>query len=367
MEEQELIYLVSCAVNNEAPDRERIAGMDMEALYKTASRHMLAAAAAPALKAAGVRDLRFSKALEHSAMKNSIMDMETEAISAELEAAGIWYMPLKGTVLQNLYPIYGMRQMSDHDILFDASRAKDVKDIMEGLGFNTERFASSYNDVYHKKPVCNFEMHTALFGPKQGEKLYIYYKDVQERLLGDGFEKHFKPEDFYLYITAHEYKHFSVSGTGIRSLLDCYVYLKANSGSLDFDYIREQTDALGITDFEQQRRELALKVFGSGDASALSENERKMLEYYLQSGTYGTFENSVKSSIRKEYKRKGKRSKLSYIAKRVFPDLHTLTSAYPFVHNNPLLYPAGVCVRIFRALTKNHRRIKKELDILKKL
>ena len=34
MEEQELIYLVSCAVNNEAPDRERIAGMDMEALYK---------------------------------------------------------------------------------------------------------------------------------------------------------------------------------------------------------------------------------------------------------------------------------------------------------------------------------------------
>lgn len=125
---------------------------------------MLAATVAPALKAAGIQDRRFVKALEHSALKSSTMDMEMVALFAELDAAEIWHMPLKGTVLQHMYPVYGMRQMSDRDILFDAERAEDVKTIMEEMGFSTEHFGTSHHDVYHKEPVSNFEMHSALFG-----------------------------------------------------------------------------------------------------------------------------------------------------------------------------------------------------------
>lgn len=148
METQDLIYLVSCAVNGITPDAERVAGMDLDAIYKLSFRHMLAATVAPSLKAAGVQDERFTKALEHSVLKSSTMDMEMDAVFAALTDAGIWHMPLKGTVLQHLYPIYGMRQMSDHDILFDAKRADDVKSIMEGLGFSTEHFGTSNHDVY---------------------------------------------------------------------------------------------------------------------------------------------------------------------------------------------------------------------------
>ena len=89
METQDLIYLVSCAVNGGKPDSERVAGMDLDALYTLASRHMLAAAVAPALKAAGIQDKRFAKALEHSVLKSSTMDMEMDALFAELDAAGI--------------------------------------------------------------------------------------------------------------------------------------------------------------------------------------------------------------------------------------------------------------------------------------
>ena len=69
-------------------------------------------------------------------------------------------------------------------------------------------------------------MHRALFGPGREEKLYEYYKDDEKRLLGDGYEKHLSPEDFYLYVAAREYKHYSVGGTGLRSLVDTYVYLQ---------------------------------------------------------------------------------------------------------------------------------------------
>lgn len=46
------------------------------------------------------------------------------------------------------------------------------------------------------------------------------------------------PEDFYVYFIAHEYKHFSMSGTGLRSVLDTYVLLMdGKADKLDWGYI----------------------------------------------------------------------------------------------------------------------------------
>ena len=116
MENECLVYLVACAANEIAPDAELVAEMDLEAVYRVAARHMLAATVAPALKAAGVPDERFTRALERSVRSNIIMDAEMRAVFAKLDAAGIWHMPLKGVVVQHLYPAYGMRQMSDRDV-----------------------------------------------------------------------------------------------------------------------------------------------------------------------------------------------------------------------------------------------------------
>ena len=247
MEAEDLIYLVSCAVNGRKPDPGRIAGMDMDALYKQANTHLLTAVVAHALETAGVKEERFVKAKKHSALKNAQMDMEMAEVFAELDAAGIWHMPLKGTILQHMYPVYGMRQMSDHDILFDAKRADDVKSIMEKLGFSVEHFGTSNHDVYHKEPVSNFEMHRELFAPGPEEKLYEYYQDVQSRMIGEGYEKHLSPEDFYIYMIAHEYKHYSAGGTGLRSLVDTYVYLKKEE--LDLKYIATETEKIGTVTF----------------------------------------------------------------------------------------------------------------------
>ena len=43
----------------------------------------------------------------------------------------------------------------------------------------------------------------------------------------------------------HMFKHFEGSGTGIRSLLDQYVYLNRLEDSLDFPYIDKQCEILG--------------------------------------------------------------------------------------------------------------------------
>lgn len=347
METQNLIYLISCAANGVKPDPERVAGMDMDAIYTLASRHMLAATVAPALKAAGIQDKRFAKALEHSALKSSTMDMEMDALFAELDAAGIWHMPLKGIVLQHLYPVYGMRQMSDHDILFDANRAKDVKSIMEGLGFTAEQFGTSNHDVYYKEPVSNFEMHSALFGPSHDEKLYEYYRDVEKRLLGDGYEKHLSPEDFYLYLIAHEYKHYSGDGTGLRSLLDTYVYLQKTA--LNMDYVHAEAEKLGMAEFEAQNRSLAEQLFSGGE---LPEANREMLDYILSSGVYGTLVHRYEKKIAKT-----RRGKIGYALNRFFvpvsrknKDYAAYADRYPLFYKYKILLPLLPFYRTFRAM-----------------
>ncbi len=105
-----------------------------------------------------------------------------------------------------------MRQMSDHDILFDAAHAEEVKAIMEGLGYTSKYFGSSNHDCYYKEPVYNFEMHRALFGRRHEVKLQDYYRNVKDRLIqdaGKNYGYHFSPEDFYIFMVAHEYKHYT--------------------------------------------------------------------------------------------------------------------------------------------------------------
>ncbi len=359
MKTNDLIYLVSCAINEKTPDAKRIADMDLEALYKLASKHYLAAVVATALKAAGVNDEKFAAAFKSSVLKNATMDMEMAALFKELDAAGIWHIPLKGTLLQHLYPIYGMRQMSDHDILFDAGRAEDVKNIFEKLGFQTEHFGSSNHDVYYKLPVSNFEMHRALFGPGQNEKLVTYYRDIEKRLLGDSYEKNLSPEDFYIYITAHEYKHFSGAGTGLRSLLDTYVYLQKEK--LDMDYVTAEAEKMGIAEFEASNRSLAQHLFSGGK---LTESDMEMLEYILSAGVYG------KRTIRVQNRlSKFGHGKIYYVLKRFAEPLDKkswnyqgLKEEFPFFYKHKVLLPFLMVYRVFLRLKEG--KLKAEMKAL---
>ena len=358
----DLIYLVSCAIDESIPDAKRIAGMDMEALYKLASRHHLSAVIAPALKAAGVDNEKFTAAFNSSLLKNATMDMEMAAIFKELDAACIWHLPLKGTLLQHLYPIYGMRQMSDHDILFDAERADDVKNIMEKLGFQTKSFGAGVHDVYYKLPVSNFEMHRSLFGPGQDENPAAYYQDMERRLLGDSYEKHLSPEDFYLYITAHEYKHFSNKGTGLRSLLDIFVYLKCNS--LDMDYVTAEAEKMELTEFEAQNRALAQRLFSG---APLTEADQRMLDYILASGVYGTMTHQVENMLTKH-----RYGKIGYALNRFLvpvsrknPKYAAFEMTYPFFYRHKIFLPLLPFYRTFRAIKAG--RFKTESRALKKV
>lgn len=364
---QDLIYLLSCAVNGTNPDRERAAAMDLTALRKVARRHMLTAITAMALEDAGVRDPAFTQEKGKAIRKNAALDEERAAICEAFEREGIWYMPLKGALLKELYPRFGMRQMSDNDILVDAERREDIRRVMEARGYMTEQYGVSHHDCYLKEPIYNFEMHVGLFGPEHNRRFpqaYPYYENVKARLLPDregGFGYHFSDEDFYIFMLAHDYKHFQNAGTGLRSLLDEYVYLRAKP-ALDWDYIAAETEKLGIAAYEREHRETSIALFSG---AALSPEEAERVEYAASSGTYGTEEQRLQNAVKRNLDDAGGSG--AYLLKRLFLPASVLREAYPTLDRHPWLIPFYSVWRLIHALLFRRGTIKRELRALKKL
>ena len=116
--------------------------------------------------------------------------------------------------------------------------------------------------------------------------------DVKQRLLPDAevpYRFHFTPEDFYVFVLSHAYKHYSSSGTGVRTLADIYIMNQKLGGTLNWEYVDSELQGLGIFSYERESRELAQKLFGSAELPTeanLSEAEQQMLAYYLGASTY---------------------------------------------------------------------------------
>ena len=365
-----VIRLCACAVNGEVPDGEWAKGLDLALLYKAAKHHLLTAIVGYALESTGIHGHAFMQAKAKATRKLGLMDAEMAVLFERLEEAGIWYAPLKGTVLKDYYPAYGLRQMADHDILFDEGYAEEVKSILEDMGFTSEHFGAGNHDCYYKEPVCNFEMHRSLFGKGHETKLQEYYSDVKARLLPDDGSKygyHFSPEDFYIYMIAHEYKHYSAGGTGLRSLLDTYVYLK--KFTLDMDYVAAETEKLGIREFEELNRSLSFHIFADGMAlESLPEKERDMLSFVQKSGTYGTMENSIRNRMKKVTGKQGKVTagmKLKYYFNRLFPRQELLYPWYPLAKYKVFI-PLVWVFRLLRALIVRGKRVIGEIRIVER-
>lgn len=372
----DMIYLASFGINSKCkPDekcleRYRTNEENRKELFRMSAKHFIDALVGTTLKQAGVVLPKYwEERMVKAVRKVLLFDVERKKLCAWMDRERIWYLPLKGIILKEYYPSIGMRQMSDNDILFDADAWERVEKHMLSEGYETESVGNGNHDVYQKAPVYNFEMHRSLYGKGHDERWVEYYSDIKDCLIPDRADDrcygyHMSDEDFYIYITSHAYKHYSGSGTGLRTLLDFYAYLNAKEDSLDFDYIRTACKKLGIDDFEQHNCILCRKVFAPQQTynqdsfeQSLSADELEMLQYYLSSGVYGTFERMVANRMEKQTKADGKKnlSKLNYYRHRVFPGME-LYENYPLLVKHRFLIPAYWFYRIVRMLFSRERR-----------
>jgi hypothetical protein rflaF_17559 len=356
----DMLYLTSCAINGIVPKKNIVKNVDLEKLKKFSDFHCLTSAVCTALSSAGaVLPKYWTDSKAKAIRKVILLDAERKKILKFMEKKGIWYMPLKGVILKELYPSLGMRQMSDNDILFDKRFADDFAEYMLSHDYSLENHKVYTHYSFQKPPVYNYEMHIRLFS--KSSDFYQYYADVRKRLVKDknnAYGYHFTDEDFYVYIMAHGAKHYENAGTGLRTLADCYIYC-LKKPNLNREYIKKELKKLGLLEYENKTRSVAEKIFSKPSVNPdLTKDERIFLEDHMFSGTYGTWRNKIK----KNKEKMGIKNNLQYLIKRLFPDMAFYRDNYPFFYHHKLLLPFIWTFRLLRGI--RNKSVIREIKIV---
>ena len=218
-----------------------------------------------------------------------------------------------------------------------------------------------------------------------GEKVHLHYHkihdtfnekyaDVKQRLIPDAkvpYRFHFTPEDFYVFVIAHAYKHYSRSGTGIRTLADIYIMNQKLGGTMNWEYVDSELRGLSIFSYEHESRELAQKIFGIAELPTkanLSEAEQQMLAYYLGASTYGTIENRILNQMQKLQPDDGAftaRTKRKYLLSRIFPGREWCEAYAPTVYKYPVLLPFFWVWRLIYKGITNRKKVTQEIKTIK--
>ncbi len=376
----DILYLCACALHETAPDGDIVRSLDLAAVYRGASRHGVTALVCMALErsdAFGTLDEtlrgRFTETKNKAIRKIILLDAEKKAICAFFEAEHIRYAPLKGSVLKDLYPRLGMREMADYDILYDESARDRACAFMLDRGY-TRTETRHHHDAFEKPPVLNIELHTKLFNPINSDALVAYYRDPWARFVPDGrggCGYRLSDEDFYVYMTAHAYKHYTSMGTGLRSLTDAYVFDTRRGGAIDRARVDRELAALGIADYERDTLALAGKLLAAPvrvRREELTDSEAAMLDYIYASGAFGVAEHLIANKAR-EMGADGaplRGGRLGYIMRRVFPGAAFLRSYYPLADRHPILIPYFWFYRLYAAFRYTGKKTRSELRALRK-
>lgn len=331
-----VIHLVKCALKKEQP-KEKPENLSWDKIFSLANKHMIANMiwySVEKLKSKPETELwkKWTELKNMTIVKDITQRNEYKKIIAAFAKEQIRCMPVKGIFLKKMYPRADFRTMSDIDILIDTENADKAENIMLALGYACESKERSHHDVYFKAPVMNIEIHRQLFSDISAKNLSQYYKDVfikAEKIDGCEFAYKMTDEEFYIYILAHFYKHYSNGGSGIRSVMDIYVLNHSIYEGLDKQCLNDKLDNLELLDFRNKITDLSEMWF---DKNKETPELIKISEYIIGSGTYGTRLNNVNNQIKK----KGKAGYFIYCA---FPPLYFMKNNYPILKKVPFLLP----------------------------
>lgn len=365
-----MVYLMWCVIHNIVPEADVMMNVDGHSLLKLCKDHKVVAFVSPAVMKAGDDVIspelkeEFSKEELKAVRVNILFEAEKEKVVGELEKNKIPYMLLKGCIIKNCYSEPTHRQMGDIDIWFKREYAEKVKDIMLSMGYTCEMFEINHHDEYLKKPFYVFEMHRHLF-KEENQEWVEYYKDIEKKLIpvdGKECEYQFSDEDFYIYFYLHAYKHLLHEGTGIRTLLDFYLYL--HRVDLDFSYVEQELRKINADECEAVLRGLSVRIFDSEALPhdvRLEDREEELLETMLESGAYGNINLKVRMALAKT----PNKSKIRYLLGKMFIIPVRYRNMYPKIYKNIFTRPLLVVLHWFRDVTIYRENVVRELKSLK--
>ena len=202
------------------------------------------------------------QALEQEAMTFIIQDAnqisEVETLMRAFDKHELSAIMLKGWIMKDLYPRTDLRSRADTDIFIHSQDELKIHEIIMSHGYATNGLGEKKDTVYSKEPFITLEMHKNLFMYEDDwNKIFneasgsMYIWNRVDQL--DGYNHIYKMDVnmYYVYHIAHMVKHLvsGGGGIGVKSILDLWMFRKANEEKMDFAHIDADLQTLGLTQF----------------------------------------------------------------------------------------------------------------------
>lgn len=296
-----------------------------------------------------------------SIMRDIVQKEEFSVLKNVFNENGIKYIPLKGFELKKLYPKSDMRDMSDLDILIQNKDREKVKKLLEGLSYTTEKYGKGKDDIYYKKPIMNVEIHNSLLPESLIEKYpYLLKLNKMEKSIKiKDYTYSFSKDDILIYGIVHIAKHFEIAGTGIKSVIDWYLYSKKNFKNIDWNYVNNSLEELNLNKFYQTLIDLGKVWFEEKSHTDLTKNFE---EHIFNSGAYGNINDRILNNLAKNNNKISLVDRIRTLKKMTFPTYLVMCEQYPILKTRKKLLYLYYIKRIFEII---FFRRKNKLKIIK--
>lgn len=357
------LQLIAAALT-ESP-REIPDGLDWDAVAKAGKKHQILPMLYYGALQCGVSlPPECKRTLEMATIRQVMVSQNQqytlERLFAAFDEAGVDYMPLKGTLLKQMYPKAEMRSMGDADVLIRVEQYDRIQPLMPALGF--AEVAESDHELIWKSPTLLLELHKRLI-PSYNKDYYAYYGDGWHLAkVQQGTRYTMSDEDQLVYLFTHFAKHYRDGGIGLRHMTDLWVY-RRHHPDLDAEYVRSTLTALQLyTFYTHIFRTLSVWFEGAeGDG-----HTDLITDFIFDSGLFGSRENHLLSDGVK-LSGDGGNAKRRKAIQLVFLPYANMCVKYPWLRRVPVLLPVMWVWRILTTVLFRGARIRKNREDLSQM
>lgn len=355
-----VIRLVSAVINGTQPE-EKDESLEWKSIIEFSKKQSVLNIISYACeKLRNKPDTETMKFLKEFRMQKIIVEaqQEIEACDAmdKLEEMQAKHMPLKGYIIKNLYPSPDMRTMGDLDLLIEEERCEEIVAAFVAEGFTSCAEGDLHSNV--ERGNAYIEFHRSMVNEKH-ETLSKYFGNGFGRAkLSQGYSYRYElsHEDLYIFLIAHIAKHYRYGGTGIRSLLDLYVYRKAYP-DMDCRYIDTELEKINLLVFGKKIEKISDDWYSGG----FSGEYDTVSSYIVSGGVYGDENAPLLNEFINDTQGSIKVTKIKNWLTTVFPGKELMTTRYPVLKKCIILLPFFWVVRFFDTLIRTPQNFKKSV------
>ena len=264
---------------------------------------------------------------------------EADRAFSALSSAGMDYMPLKGAVIETLYPEPWMRTSCDIDILIRPENLGGADAALGAAGFVKIKDNGSHEITYKTDSGVFLELHFTLVEEGRFERAVKKLEEAWDTAARDETDPHrliMREDLFFLYHLTHAAKHVENGGCGIRPIIDLDVIER--SFGVCAENRKDLLVSCGLYDFCVASEKLMAHWLDGKPADGDTE---MFEEYLLGAGTYGISRNGIAIS---QIKNGGR---LGHLFKKAFLPYCRMKVRYPVLVKAPVLLPFCWVIRCF--------------------